>query len=204
MTGRTRQPQSQSQTAGRTAGRSVGRSVGRTVRQTAGPTVPTRPTRAIRLPRRHRSGVTLLEILIATVVLLVALGALGTQTGVAVRAASRVELESIGSILCESLADELIATQQVAEQLRPKQMSYHPNWRYTVDLQESDESKHVCVGHRYRVARIEAARIKDKFEATRANSLRSRDWCCQLRRLKRSLMWFRGEPTDETLGHTGR
>lgn len=94
-------------------------------------------TSHMRPKKRHdRKGITLLETLIATVILLVAIAALGTQTAVGVRAARRVQLESMSAILCQSVIDELVATRQVNNTQGTLSINGHPGWLYTSEVLE--------------------------------------------------------------------
>jgi Tfp pilus assembly protein PilV len=87
--------------------------------------------------RKHnRNGITLLETLIATVILLVSIAALGTQSAVGVRAARRVQAESMSALLCHSVLDELMVTGQVKSTTAPKAIEGHPGWQYTSEISE--------------------------------------------------------------------
>ncbi|MCH2213292.1 MAG: type II secretion system protein [Fuerstiella sp.] len=57
---------------------------------------------------RHRRGVTLLEILLASVILAVALSALTQRSFVAAQAARRIELETEAAVRCSSRLNELM------------------------------------------------------------------------------------------------
>lgn len=59
---------------------------------------------------RNRSGVSLLEVLVATMVLLVAMAALTSQALVGARAARRANLQITASTICQSLLEEHMAT----------------------------------------------------------------------------------------------
>lgn len=63
--------------------------------------------------RKIRYGASLLEVLIATSILLVSVAALSTQASVGIRAANRSRLRGLAIVICKSVLDEQIASGQL-------------------------------------------------------------------------------------------
>ena len=64
---------------------------------------------------KRRIGASLLEALIATVILLVSVAALSSQATVGARAANRARLQSLACTICESILAEQLAGQLAAD-----------------------------------------------------------------------------------------
>ncbi|XZE51585.1 type IV pilus modification PilV family protein [Planctomycetaceae bacterium SH139] len=86
----------------------------------------------------HPKGASLLEVLIASLVLMVSLIALGTQAGVGIRAAQRVELESQATLLCQSILEEQLVGSGDLEFDRTRPISAYPGWNYQLTLSTPD------------------------------------------------------------------
>lgn len=63
-----------------------------------------------RLSRSARGGLTLLEILLASVILATALAVIGQQNAIGVQAAIRTQLETEAAIHCQNLLSRLVTT----------------------------------------------------------------------------------------------
>lgn len=79
---------------------------------------------------------TLMETLLATVILLVSIVALGTQSAVGIRAADKVRLETLSSILCQSVLDEHLARRNIVNELQPQTVPGYPDWVFTTTVHE--------------------------------------------------------------------
>ena len=89
-----------------------------------------RPT----IARKFRRGVTLLEALLATVILAAALASLSQLATNGINAALRIENETIAATKCQTKLDEILATNDIA--IFGKEMSYpdEPAWTWRADL----------------------------------------------------------------------
>jgi hypothetical protein len=73
--------------------------------------------------------------------LLVSLIALGTQAGVGIRAAQRVELESQATLLCQSILEEQLVGSGDLEFDRTRPISAYPSWNYQLTLSSPDSPR---------------------------------------------------------------
>lgn len=85
--------------------------------------------------RRSRSGSTLLEILLATTILLVAMTAIGNQCGVGIHAGIRAQMESEAIWHCQTLLQETISSVDRKSVSKPTPIPFHEDWLYTIELQ---------------------------------------------------------------------
>ncbi len=92
----------------------------------------------------QRSGASLLEVLIATLVLLVSVAALGNQMFVGVRASERARLQTKADVICQSVLAEMIAARSFSSSPARK----HPDfdgWMVQVQVNPLQE-KNAIVG----------------------------------------------------------
>lgn len=87
----------------------------------------------LKISRRKRSATTLIELLIATAILLTAVAALGSQAGLGVRSAERAQLDAFSTLLCQSLMDEALGTQRVPSPGQTLPVPNYPSWRFRID-----------------------------------------------------------------------
>ena len=83
--------------------------------------------------RVHRHGTTLLEVLLASVILAVALAALTQQSFVAAQAARRTELETQASVRCSSRLNELLASRRKLNGPQSGVCEDDASWHWEVD-----------------------------------------------------------------------
>jgi hypothetical protein len=86
--------------------------------------------------RRARNGNSLLEILIATSILLVSIAAIGNQVNVGVQAGLRVQLESEASWHCQTILQESIANSIRLPSAKPSPVPNHNDWLYQVRIKD--------------------------------------------------------------------
>ncbi len=90
--------------------------------------------------RRHaRKGNSLLEVLIATSILLVSIAAIGNHINVGVQAGLRVQLESEASWHCQTILQESIAEPSRLPTSMPSPVPNHNDWLYQVDIKEDPQ-----------------------------------------------------------------
>lgn len=85
---------------------------------------------------RRRGGM-LLEVLLATSILLVAIAVLGNQCGVGVRAGIRAQIESESIWHCQSILNETVASSERKPTTKPTSVPSHDDWLFTVEFLES-------------------------------------------------------------------
>ena len=86
--------------------------------------------------RNARNGNSLLEVLIATSILLVSIAAIGTHINVGVQAGLRVQLESEASWHCQTILQEAIAEPSRRSTSMPLAVPNHKDWLYQVDIKD--------------------------------------------------------------------
>ena len=84
---------------------------------------------------RSRRGSTLLEIMLATTILLVAMTAIGNQCRVGIHAGIRAQMESEAIWHCQTLLQETIASVDRKSVSKPTPIPCHEDWLYTLELQ---------------------------------------------------------------------
>lgn len=94
-----------------------------------------------RLPRSaaRRTGISLLETVLATAILAAALAALGHQTFVGVRAAARMELETKAALLCQSRMETLLLQNAPATTVQNQPVPEEPGWLWSAELSPASE-----------------------------------------------------------------
>jgi Tfp pilus assembly protein PilV len=86
--------------------------------------------------RNVRNGNSLLEVLIATSILLVSIAAIGNHISVGVQAGLRVQLESEASWHCQTILQEAIAAPRRLSTSVPLAIPNHKDWLYQVDIKD--------------------------------------------------------------------
>ena len=95
-------------------------------------------TRRSRKKSAARQGVTLLEICLATSLLLVALLALGHQGNLAVQAGLRAQFSHKSMLLNRSLLAERLAKADYSGTSAPQPLMEQPGWFYSIRKEEND------------------------------------------------------------------
>ena len=113
--------------------------------------------------RSVRAGVTLLEVLLATVILATSLAALGQMISNGVMAGVRCEQQAEAAVRCQSKLDELLAGVEPLTPVSAASFSDDPSWTWTLEVapfQERLSCVTVAVQH-------ESARQSSDFQLTR-------------------------------------
>jgi type II secretory pathway pseudopilin PulG len=91
-----------------------------------------------RTPGRLRRGLSLLEILLATVILLGALASLSQQTSTGITAALRSQLETEAALRCTSQLNRLVAESRRESSIPETPFSDNSQWRWSASWQPSE------------------------------------------------------------------
>ncbi|MEO1996367.1 MAG: hypothetical protein ABGZ17_13950 [Planctomycetaceae bacterium] len=81
-----------------------------------------------------RLGLTLLEVLLATVILAGALAALSQLSTNGVNAALRTDLETTAAVMCQTRLDELLATSEAITTGRKVVFHERPEWSWVAEV----------------------------------------------------------------------
>lgn len=87
---------------------------------------------------RARSGLTLLEILLASAILAAALSVLAQQNSVGVQAALRSQLETEAAVHCQSLLNRLLAEGVPETDLPEQAISPRSRWKWSAKVESSE------------------------------------------------------------------
>ena len=87
-----------------------------------------------------RTGLSLLEVIIATVVLSVSAAMLVKLLGNGDRQARKAEKRIQAQMICQNKLDELLASIEPLESFDPRPSLYYPDWYYSVRVDELDDS----------------------------------------------------------------
>jgi len=87
---------------------------------------------------RRRSGLTLIEILLASVILAGALAALSQQNATGVEAALRSQLETEAAVQCQSKLNRLLAEGVPAGDVTDQPVDHDERWRWSARIGPSD------------------------------------------------------------------
>ena len=88
----------------------------------------------------QRVGLSLLEVIIATVVLSVSAAMLIRLISNAERQANRADRRVHAQMICQNKLDELLAELEPLESFDPRPTLYYPDWHYSVSVQEFGDS----------------------------------------------------------------
>ena len=102
------------------------------------PVAKKRPTALQRLPRgprRRRAGLSLLEVLVATVILAGSMVVLMELAAVGRRQVARIERWSTAERLCRTKIDEVAAGIVQAQDVGNRQFDGEPDWRYSIQTE---------------------------------------------------------------------
>lgn len=88
----------------------------------------------------QRDGLSLLEVIIATVVLSVSAAMLVRLISNAERQANRADRRVHAQMICQNKLDELLAELEPLESFDPRPSLYYPDWHYSVSVQEFGDS----------------------------------------------------------------
>ena len=102
-----------------------------------------------------RSGISLLEVIIATVVLSVSAVMLVSIIGTADRNATRADERLRGQLICQNKLEELQAGMLPLESSDLQPTAYYPDWQYTINVEEWSNDSAILDG-RLVVVEIEA------------------------------------------------
>jgi prepilin-type N-terminal cleavage/methylation domain-containing protein len=81
-----------------------------------------------------RSGYSLIEMLVATAILLVAIGVLAELADVGLKHASRAEEAAAAQRICQNLLDEILCGVIPLESTAEDAVSDEPDWTYSIDV----------------------------------------------------------------------
>lgn len=96
-----------------------------------------RHSRARAIATTGRRGVTLIEMLLATAILAVALTVLAQQNTFGVQAALRAELETESALRCQSLLNQLLLNHQLSDRPAQNSFSDDPAWKWQLSVRAS-------------------------------------------------------------------
>lgn len=85
-----------------------------------------------------RTGVTLLEILLATVILAMSLAAISQLANTGVNAGLRTQQESEAALLCESQLDRLLTGVDPLRNTQRETVSQLPHWNWSCTVEDVD------------------------------------------------------------------
>ena len=81
-----------------------------------------------------RTGGSLLEVLLATCILLVSMAAMGSQASVGIKAGIRLQLESESMWHCQTMLQETIASTNRQSTAQPAPIAAHSDWLFTTEI----------------------------------------------------------------------
>ncbi|MFY8057887.1 MAG: type IV pilus modification PilV family protein, partial [Planctomycetaceae bacterium] len=84
-----------------------------------------------------RAGLSLLEVVLGTAILSMALAVLAQQSAVGVQAALRCQLQSEAAIHCQTQMDRLLAGRLALRTVRDQQIEGVAGWRWSVTVRSS-------------------------------------------------------------------
>lgn len=83
------------------------------------------------------SGMSLLEVVLATAILSMSLAALAQQSAVGVKAALRCQLQSEAAVYCQTQLDRLLVGRLALRTVRDQQIEGVQGWRWSAEVRDS-------------------------------------------------------------------
>ena len=94
------------------------------------------PCHSSQKPQISRAGLSLLEVIIATVILAVSATLLVRLIGAGDKNAKRADQRITAQMICQNKMDEIVASIEPLESMEPTASPYYPDWYWSVSIED--------------------------------------------------------------------
>ena len=103
------------------------------------------PFHSSQKPQNSRAGLSLLEVIIATVILAVSATLLVRLIGAGDRNAQRADQRITAQMICQNKMDEIVASIEPLESIEPTASPYYPEWYWSVSIDDLNSKNDTTV-----------------------------------------------------------
>ena len=122
------------------------------------------PFHSSQKPQNSRAGLSLLEVIIATVILAVSATLLVRLIGAGDRNAQRADQRITAQMICQNKMDEIVASIEPLESIEPTASPYYPEWYWSVSIDDLNSKNDTTIN---RLSLVEVSIFfRESYEGT--------------------------------------